>query len=448
MNVREIIAQTLYELETGSRKSHLLIRDVLDKYDYLDSKDKAFFKRVTEGTLARRLTLDYVADKYSKKPMNKCKPMIRVIIRMSIYQLMFMDKVPNHSVIDEAVKLTKKLSRSEFTGFVNALLRNVAGNLPGLEKEIETLPESLRLSVKYSMPEWLVKMFLKEQKNAESLIASLNEIRPTCVTIKDLSKKDDILSAWDEDDVKYEVSSYFDNTFLVSGFEGAYMLEGFDSGDLIIRDESSMLAAMAAGVKPGDDIVVIDVCAAPGGKTTTIAATLQGSGKVYSRDLTEDKVSMIKENIERLGLLNVYPQVFDATVFDPDMEGKADVVICDLPCSGLGVMGRKSDIRYNISNEIMRDLCILQREILSVAQRYVKPGGILIYSTCTIHKAENEKQVKYILDNFDFEGDSIKDILPELFKEGKERECDYMVCLRPDVDNTDGFFVSRFRKKK
>lgn len=446
LNIREIIYETLYTLETTERKSHLLIKDVLDKYDYLDSRDKAFFKRVTEGTLLHTITLNYVVNLYSKKPIEKCKPAIRVILKMSVYQLLYMDKVPESAVINEAVKLTKKYSREEFCGFVNALLRKVSEKSSAWEETLEGLPAETRLSVKYSLPEWIVSMFKKEQEDYEDLIKALSEIRPTCVTLTEAGRRDEVLSAWERDKVSYTVSKYDENTFLVSGFTGANNLYGFSEGLLIIRDESSMLAALCSGVKPLDDITVIDVCAAPGGKTTTVAKRLDGSGRVISRDISEEKVGRIRENVERLSLKNVECQVYDATVFDESMEEQADVVICDLPCSGLGVIARKSDLRYKISNETMKELCALQRQILDVSQRYVKPGGVLIYSTCTIHKAENEKQVKYFLNNYPFKGDSIKPILPMLFE--RERPEDYYVALRPDKDGTDGFFVARFVKDR
>lgn len=444
-NIREITADILYTLETENKKSHLLIREVLEKYDYLDKRDKAFIKRVSEGTITNRITLDYVLDSFSKKPMSKCKPMVRVILRMSAYQLLFMDKIPDNAVVDEAVKLCRKRSFEEFCPFVNAILRNVIKNKSACLDFDSIEDESLRLSIKYSVPEWIVKMFIKEQKNAEALLKALCSIRPTCVRIPSKDKADEIISAWKKNGVNITKSRFSEDAYLIDGFEGMEMLKGFKEGEVFIQDESSMLASMASGVKKGDNLFIIDTCAAPGGKTSYVASLMNPCGRVLSCDVSDKKVSLIDENVSRLNLTNVETAVKDATVFDEELEGRADIVICDVPCSGLGVMGRKSDIRYNITNEGMKDICDLQKKIVSNVSRYVKPGGILVYSTCTIHKAENEKMVKFITSNLPFEGDSLKPYIPSLFT--VDRECDYAVQMLPNVEGTDGFFVARFIKK-
>ncbi len=443
-NIRKIVLDTLLVYETENKKSHLLIRDVLLKYDYLDKRDKAFFKRVTEGTILNRITLDYVLDSYSKKPMAKCKPVVRVLLRMSAYQLLFMDKIPKSAVCDEAVKLCRKDSFEEFCPFVNAVLRNIAKDGEKCLDFSRIEDETLRLSVKYSMPEFLVKMFVKEQPDAEKLLKALTTVTQTSVRIVDAKDETEILGKWKEAGVKYTQSIYAKHAYNIESFEGAELLYGFTDGKVIILDESSMLAAMATGIQKGDKVTVLDVCAAPGGKSTFVASLMNPYGTVISRDVSMLKVSLIDDNVARLNLSNVKTEVFDATCFDESMEEFADVVICDVPCSGLGVMARKSDIRYNVSNEGMKEICDLQKKIVENAAKYVKKGGVFVYSTCTIHKAENEKMVKYIESNTDLRLDSLKPVLPVLFE--KTRPNDAYVQLRPDVDATDGFFVARFKR--
>lgn len=444
-NIREIVLDTLYELETGDNKSHLLIRDVLDKYDYLDARDKAFYKRVSEGTITTQLTLDYVLNILSSKPMDKCKPMVRCILRMSAYQILFMDKIPEHAVIDEAVKLCRKRSFEEFCRFVNGILRNLCDKKKVL-LDFDKIEDNItRLSVKYSMPENLVRMFIKEQEDAENLLRAFGNIRPVCVKVRRPEMVPELTKSWKQAGIEVIPCTLIENAFYVKGLEGAYALSGFSDGELIIQDESSMLVGLATGLKKGDNKTVIDVCAAPGGKTSCVADIMYPNGKVISRDVSDRKTELITENIERLNLTNVSVDVHDATILDESLIETADVLICDVPCSGLGIIGRKADIRYNITNENMKSICDLQKEIINTVWQYVKPGGVMIYSTCTIHKAENEKMVKYILNNLPFDGDSLKEAIPVLYK--KPRESENYVQLLPNVDNTDGFFIARFVRR-
>lgn len=441
-NIREIVLDTLIANETENKKSHLLIRDVLDKYDYLDSRDKAFFKRLCEGTILYRITLDYVLNKLSQKPMEKCKPVVRNILRMSAYQILFMDKVPDSAACDEAVKLVKKKHYEQFGSFVNGVLRNLVKSKESALDFEDIEDKELRLSVKYSMPLWIVKMFVKEQKDPEALLKGLTRIRPTCIKIVDGSCKEEILRELKESGIEYKESRYVENAYLLDNFEGVTAIKGFLEGKIIIQDESSMMASVALGIKPGEKAVLIDVCAAPGGKSCYAASLLSKDSTVISRDVSEKKIELINENKERLKLSNITTEVFDACELDETYVGKADYVICDVPCSGLGIMSRKSDIRYNISNESMKEICDLQKIIAVNAAKYLKKGGIMIYSTCTIHRSENEKMVKYIENNTSLKGDSLKPFLPKVFE--NEKECEYAVSLLPNVEETDGFFIARF----
>ncbi|MBO4679692.1 MAG: 16S rRNA (cytosine(967)-C(5))-methyltransferase RsmB [Lachnospiraceae bacterium] len=446
VNTREIILDILLELEKKESKSHLLIRDVLLKYDYLDARDKGLIKRISEGTVFKKITLDFVLDKYSKKPMSKCKPEVAAILRMSLYQILFMDKIPDNAVCDEAVKLCRKKSFETFCPFVNGILRNVCRDKESALSFDDIEDRVQRISVTYSCPEWIVKMLLKEQDDGESLIKALSDIRPTFVKILRHEDAAGLLKDWDGAGIEYRESRYIEDAYSLEGFEGMESVPGFSDGKFLIQDESSMISASCAGVSEGDDLRILDVCAAPGGKSSYVASRMFPHGEVVSCDVSDYKVSMISENAERMGLTNLKPTLQDATEFNKEFEGAFDIVIADVPCSGLGVMSRKSDIKYKISNEAMKDICDLQKAIVSNVSKYVKSGGVMIYSTCTIHKAENEKMVKFITDNLGLKEDSLKPFVPFLFD--KPRKSDSHIQLRPDVDGTDGFFVARFVKSE
>ena len=427
-NVREIVFDALMLIDEEGRKSHLVVREVLNKYDYLDNADKNFIKRLTEGTVQKRITLDYVLDGFAERKMAKCKPAVREILRMAAYQILFMERVPDSAACDEAVKLCNKRSRKELSGFVNAVLRKVSENKDRALIFDDIEDPVIKLSVKYSLPEELVRLLTKEYDDGEALIAALSLERPTVVRIVDPSETDKIENAWKEKGISFVKSPIIENAYRLEGFHGAGELPGFDEGLVYIQDESSMLCVRTALEDAPPDPVILDLCAAPGGKSVYMAELLKGRGSIRSFDVSEEKVALLKMNMERLQFENVTCEVNDASLRREDLMESADIVVADVPCSGIGVISRKSDIKYNITNEGMAELCALQKKIALNAADCVKPGGLLVYSTCTLHKAENERTVRYILKN-----------RPEFSLETERT-------LRPDRDDTDGFFVARLRK--
>lgn len=432
VNGREIVLDLLMEWEKDKLFSHKLIRDVLNKYDYLSGQEKGFIKRLAEGTIERQIELDYIIDKVSSVPVKKMKPLIRTLMRMSVYQIFYMDSVPEAAAVSEAVKLAGKRKFLNLKGFVNGVLRNVIK-----QKETFGYPDEKKnwedaMSVKYSMPLWLVEYwegsYGKEQ--TEAILKGLLEVRP--VTIRFASSVDeDSRKEWmnqvEKKGVKVQQHFKLSYAYDLYGVEGVASLPGYEEGLFTVQDVSSMLAVEAADLKVGD--FVLDICAAPGGKTMLAAEKVLPEGRVQSRDVSEQKVWQIEENVERMGLANVDTKVYDATVWDESMVGKADVVIADVPCSGLGVMGKKRDIKYHATLQGMESLLHLQKEIVKNAVTYVKEGGTLLYSTCTINKKENEEMVQWICEEFSFEKES-------------------MTQLFPGKDNSDGFFFAKLRKTK
>lgn len=380
----------LLAIDRDGRYSHLVLRDVLDKYQYLSKQERAFLTRLTEGTVERMLTLDYVIDQFSKTKVKKMKPLIRELMRLSVYQIMYMDGVPDSAVCNEAVKLARKRGFSGLSGFVNGVLRSVARGWKDVTFQNE--------SVRYSVPEWIIDGWNADYGRdvTEKMLEAF--MQPAKITVRTNTQKctpQELKDRLSQEGVTVEAIEGISYAFALSGFDYLAGLGSFQDGWFYVQDISSMTVAHAADPKKGD--YIIDVCAAPGGKSSHLAELLDGSGMVEARDLTEYKVGLIEENILRHDLHNMKAVQQDATLFDETSVEKADILICDLPCSGLGVIGRKSDIRYKMTAEKAHDLAVLQQEMLDTVWKYVKRGGKLIYSTCTIHKEENEDNVAAFL---------------------------------------------------
>ena len=441
---RELVLAILMEVTQQNVYSHLALNSVLEKYQYLEKKERAFITRVTEGTLEHMIELDYILNQFSKVKVNKMKPVIRNILRSAVYQLKYMDSVPDSAVCNEAVKLAVKKGFGTLRGFVNGVLRNVARGLDQVEYPKEEIP---RLSVCYSMPEWILSLWEKsyDLSAIETMLQAFQKETP--VTIRcNLSKTtpEELKQSLEQEGVTVTLHPYLSYAFWIQGYDHLAELSSFQKGEFYVQDISSMLVGEIAAPNAGDR--VIDVCAAPGGKALHIAEKLQGTGSVEARDLSPYKVGLIEENIERSGLTNIRAVQQDATMFDLTSEETADLVIADLPCSGLGVLGKKTDLKYKATEQGTKELAELQKEILKNAARYVRHGGALIYSTCTINPAENMENVHWFLKEFpEFTVAPIADKLcPGLRKSVQETGC---LQLLPGIHDSDGFFIARFEKK-
>lgn len=434
VNTREIVLQILLEVLEKGEYSHLVIKNTLDKYGYLEKADRSFINRLSQGVIERKLELDYILNQFSKTKVEKMKPMIRTILRMGVYQLLYMEKIPDNAACNESVKLANAHKFTSLKGFVNGVLRNIARN-----KDKIVYPDSKKdvmkyFSVVYSMPEWIVKKWIGYygEKQTERILKGLIEPRP--VTIRMNVPEAEIPSLVEEikgDGVDISRSSELAYAYKIENYDRIEMLPGYYEGKFMIQDLGSMMITHMAGIKPGDKI--IDVCGAPGGKALHAAYLTGEMGSVDVRDLSDYKVNLIEENIDRSGFQNIKAKVWDATVRDSESVEKADVVIADLPCSGLGVIGRKGEIKYRMSETDMKEIASLQRKILSTVQGYVKPGGTLMYSTCTLTEEENECNTAWFLENFQFEEVERRTIFP-----GKNEVTG---------DETDGFYMVRFKKK-
>ena len=426
VNLRAVVLEMLLENEKNGEFSNYLLNNALAKYQYLEKSQRSFMAKLFIGSIERKIELDYVCNQFSKTKTNKMKPLIRVLIRMSIYQLLYMDSVPESAVCNEAVKLANKRGFSSLRGFVNGVLRNIARNKENI-KYPEKADFLLYNSVKYSMPEWIIKMWQQEYDNEtiEDILDGLFKEKRTYIRVNtNKISPEELKLVLEKEGVKVRDTTV-PYALEISDYDYLTGLDSFNEGLFQIQDLSSILAGYNSRIEKG--YTVVDVCAAPGGKTINASLLVGYEGKVYSRDISFEKLDKIEENIDRLGLTNVELDVFDASKLDESLVGKCDLVIADLPCSGLGIIGRKPDIKYNASPDKLKELVKIQRNILSTVVKYLKESAILVYSTCTINKAENEEQVEYIK-KLGFSILDKKQLIP-----GKDKD-------------TDGFFYAVLRK--
>lgn len=447
MNTREIVLDILLELERQNEYVNVLLAAVLEKYDYLDSREKAFIKRVSEGTVERRIQIDYVLDRFSKIPAGKMKPLIRALLRMSVYQILFMEHIPDAAVCNEAVKLAKKRKFHLLQGYVNGVLRAVAREKNGIVYPDRFKEPEDFMSVCYSVPVWLVKHLCGAYgaEQCESILQSFLVRKPVCIRLQEtlpVQERERLMDVWRQTGVMVRRHPYLSYAVEAEKTEGIRSLEGYREGAFAVQDVSSMLVVEAAGIRAGD--TVLDVCAAPGGKALHAAAKLAGTGQVTACDLSAYKADRIEENRQRMQAANLTVRIQDARVMDETLLGTADVLIADVPCSGLGVIGRKPDIKYRVTEQSLQEIVALQKEIVRNVVGYLKPDGTMMYSTCTMNPAENEEMVHWICREFDMEPVGMAKELPEALKPAGEKG---YVQLLPGVHQADGFFIAKLRRR-
>lgn len=474
---RDIVLDILLHGEKSNKGTSAGVRNALDCRADLSDTQRSFIKRLADGCIGDAILLDSVIDMFSRKPVSKLRPVIRMSLRMGIYQILFMDSVPDSAACNEQVKLVRKYGLGELSGFVNAVLRNTARNR---DRILDDIRNTSSLSVKYSIPDWILRIWDEQYgaARAEKNAAAMQTVRPLTVRTRPvfnsssmftdkagrkISSEADLVSLWEKDGLRVSRAKWIPHAYYLSGTGNVRELSGFDEGLFTVQDEGSMMVAYAAGLSGGE--TVADVCAAPGGKALHCADLLlekAGSGSapakghVAAYDLSDKKVGKITENIDRLSLGSIVTaKVRDARELHTEDENIADVVICDLPCSGLGVMGRKKDIRYRVKREDLDDLQALQREILRSAVHYGKAGAVLIYSTCTIDRIENDDNAVYIQKELGLIPDPIGAYLPKAADSavisgitdaaGKTDNNGNCLFMEPGVHGTDGFYVARFR---
>ncbi len=444
LSAREAAVKMLLAVCKEKQFSHVVKGKYLVKIE--EKRERALATRLFEGCLERMLELDYIIDRFSKTPVRKMKPAIAAILRITVYQLRFMNKIPAGAACNEAVNLTRKFGFAGLSGFVNGVARAVA-RAEEIEYPNAEINQTEALSVRYSMPTTIVEQMTEQYgaETAEKIFAAFlkkeNAVTVRCMT--HTTKVEDLAEAFRQAGIRAEQGFYSKEALRLFELDFPERLPLFDAGAFYIQDESSMQAVAAAGLCGGER--VLDLCAAPGGKTVMAADILcgPGGGTVEARDCTGAKIKLLEENIKRCRLRNVTVNLSDATVYCGEDEETYDVVLADVPCSGLGILGKKPDIKLFLTREQEKELCVLQKKILANAVRYVKKGGVLVFSTCTLNKEEN-------MGGFDFlrecgmQPESIEPFLPKELWTATTAQ-GYLQML-PGVHRADGFFVARLRK--
>lgn len=421
---RTLAHRSLMGLEKSGRYSNLEVNSAI-MHSELSEADRGLYTKLVYGVTERRITIDYIISEYSSKPVDELDEDVKTALRLGIYQLLWLDRVPDHSAVDESVGLVSRQKR----GFVNAVLRSF---LRGGKKY--SLPDKTDyteyLSVKYSVPAPLVNLFMGcTGEEIEDLLLAMNREPHIGLRVNRLKiTADEAISK-----TGGRLSEIAPDVVIVDTLDDT-VKQGLSDGLWFVQDEASRITSAAVGAKAGD--LVVDTCACPGGKSFSMAIDMENSGTVCSFDLHKNKLSLIVSGAEKLGITIIDTAERDARQPLSELVGQADRVLCDAPCSGLGVIAKKPDIRYkNIAD--VNKLPEIQYGVLCGASKYVKDGGVLVYSTCTINKAENEDVVKkFLAENTDF----------------KLEEDPYLPCgmrtFLPHRDGCDGFFAAKMRKTK
>ncbi len=451
INIRQEAALALEEILCRGGYSSLTVNEYLKKMaGQTEERDRRFFTNLVYTTLDHLLSIDAVIEAHSKTPLKKIKPYLLVCLRMGICQLKYMESVPDRAAINETVELVKKSKLRALAGFVNGVLRGAQRSgcafvIPDVEKD-----PVKALGLRYDMPEWIVSLWLQDygMKQAEILLQKMQQPGSVCLRANTLKAEAAEIGKRIAESVgengSVRQSSAVPEAFYAEHIGDISTWDLYKEGYVAVQDESSMLAALATGAKPGDR--VLDLCAAPGGKSAFMAQMMKDHGSISSRDLHEHRVKLIRQNAERLGIGCIQAVAADATQLQMEDLEQYDVVLLDAPCSGLGIMRSKPDIKLHHTMQDVMELAELQRKMLQVAAKAVKPDGTLVYSTCTLNKKENDEQVEWFLKNYpNFVLKDLENRLPSL------PECDRLwkkhLTLWPQAGGHDGFFVACLEKQ-
>lgn len=439
---RNLAVKVLYKIDEEKSYSNIILDEVLNSNrEKLSNKDIGFISELVYGVTTWRLTLDTIIQKYSKTKLKKISPIVKNILRVGAYQILFLDKIPKSAAVNESVNLCKKYS-AKSTGFVNAILRKIEkedlDELKSIQNDIE------RISKVSSIPEWIVEKLITElgKEKAEEVCINSN-IRPKMsVRINKLkTNKEELVKRLKEKEIDIE-DGVLDDFIYLNSVKNITNLEEYKEGLFTMQDEAAALTALV--LNPNENENILDCCSAPGGKTTYLAELMKNTGNIKAWDLYENRLKLVEENAKRLGINIIFTKTNDATKLNKEEIEKYDKVLLDVPCLGLGVMRRKPDIKWQREEKDVEDISKIQLEILEVCSKYLKKGGKLLYSTCSILKEENEE----IIEKFLNKNKEFKVISPDNNKLNEFRqniEKDRYIKLYPN-DINDGFFICLLEK--
>lgn len=439
MNSRELAFKTLYDIERNKNYSNISINKNFKNVNISD-QEKGLATELIYGIIENKYYLNYIIDKLSKIKSKKMSTYVKISLWLGIYQILFLDSIKDHAAVNESVNLIKKYDKKS-SGFVNAILRNV---LRQKETIMEIKGKCIKdeLSIKYSYNPWIVEKWISDfgQDFAEDLLDANAQKPNLYIRVNTLKiNRDELIEKLSKDGIKCNKVNGIDEAVMVQNLKNIENNSLFKSGYFTIQDISSMLVGKIAN--PNKNTEVLDICSAPGGKTTHVATIMENTGQVVARDVFEHKLKLIKATVNRLGLTNVVVENKDALKLDDNSIDRFDYVLADVPCSGLGIIRRKPEIKFKEKNELS-GLPNIQIEILNNASRYVKENGILIYSTCTIHDEENIDVVNQFLEtNKNFELVPIENINIDLDNQEKG-----YIKIYPNIHGMDGFFIAKLKR--
>lgn len=447
IDAREVALKIINEVETNGAYANIALAKEINRrtaQGQLSDQDRRFITELVYGTVKAGATLDWLLGLYLNRSLTKVAPVIRNILRLGIYQLFFLEKVPASAACNQSVELAKKYGHAGTVKFVNGVLRNAARSPEKVVYPDRDSQPVKYLALKYFHPEWLVERWVERLgvTACEALCQTNNTIPPLSLRTNTIKiNRDRLLQRLAGEGVACQASAWTPEGIVCQEHPGLGTLTSLQEGLFQVQDESSMLVAHILDPKPGE--FIIDACGAPGGKTTHIAALMNSAGKILSTDIYEHKLALIRENAARLALTNIETRALDAVNLGSMFPLKADRVLVDAPCSGLGVLRRKPDSRWRKSPEILRDLPKLQAAILASAAQCVKPGGVLVYSTCTTEPEENQDIVcDFLRAHPDFSLEPTGQYLPAL------KRPDKLLQLWPHTDSIDGFFIARIARQQ
>lgn len=441
-NSRKTAFKVLLKIEQDGAYSNIALNNAV-KEGELSPLDAAFTSALVYGVLERKITLDYIIKQYSKIPLRKIELKTKIILRLGLLQMAFMDKIPESAAVNESVKLAKQQKLQKSSGFINAILRSFArDNCKVKYPDIKNKAEYY--SVKYSCPQPLVKLWLESygEENAKEILEKLSgrpNIYARVNTLRTTAEK--LIDALADDKVKAEKVDFPENSVRLADTGSIERLKAYKGGLFHIQDLSSQLCTYFLSAEKGQ--TVLDICSAPGGKTFTTAEYMHNSGKIIACDMYEHKLKLIEKGAKRLGIDIVETCLRDGSS-DENPLPMADRILCDVPCSGLGVLSRKPEIRYK-DDIIDTNLADIQYKILCESAKYLKKGGKLVYSTCTLNPQENNKNTaKFLAEHSDFEGVALE-LHPQLGRAYEEQP--YEITLMPHSYDGDGFYISVFTRR-
>mgnify|MGYP000897546936 CR=1 FL=1 len=441
---REEALKILIKVFEDKSYSNILIKNLGQKYTSLD---RSFITELVYGTIKYKLRIDYIISKQSNINMNKISPSILNILRMGIYQIDYLDRVPNSAAVDESVKLAKKYDNIGASKFVNGLLRNYCRRKDAISFSELKSDKTAYLSVVYSYPKWMVKAIIDDYgyEFTEDFLKYSNLAADTTIRVNRLKiDKETLKDKLTQNNIEVYNGRYMENSLVIKNIPGILNIDEYKEGYFTVQDESSMLAAYILNPKPGD--FVMDVCASPGTKSTYMAEIMGNRGTIISGDIHKGKLKLVDNNSKRLGIDIISTIWNDAERLNNEFVGKADKLLVDAPCSGLGIMRKKPEIRWNRTIDEIKEIQNIQKSILSSSSKYLKVGGSLVYSTCTILKDENINMIyKFLDENKNFELEGFENILPKGLK--KEDAKKGYIELFPNTDFIDGFFIAKMKRK-